>query len=306
MSTTTKSIRDIITQTPPDAAYSTGVSREEYVSIIGMNPSSLAAGLVGHDDVNPAAIKLAWEQPGETARTAAAQDRLDRGTLAHLMVLQPELLMDRVAVWRGGRRGTNDYVDFREANAGKILLTSSDWNRVATATNAMRFLPEVAEKINGCEFEVALAGSRKCQSASGHIRLKGQVDGINLATRTIIDLKTTEAGIDERSVQNTIRTLRYREKMAMYRQLAAEATGTDPQAWKCFNIFMSLKEPGGVVNVKFTNDAMDWGWSRMQSAIASVDGCLATNVWPLYCREMFMGVEMWECDENDEEIDYAS
>jgi hypothetical protein len=221
------------------------------------------------------------------------------------MVLQPELLMDRVAVWRGGRRGTNDYCDFEEANAGKILLTSSDWNWVATATNAMRFLPEVAGLVNGCEFEVALFGDYQCQAAAGHMRLKGQVDGINVAAKTIIDIKTTEAGIDERSVANTIRNMRYREKMAMYRQLAVQATGIDAVAWKCVNIFMSLKEPYGVVVVQFTRDALEWGESRMMSAIQSVDGCLAANVWPIYCREMFGGVEMWEFEGEDKvEVQY--
>jgi len=300
-----KDIKAILTTEPTPASMVPFTTRDSYISEPGINPSSLASGLVGFADVNPLAIKKAWESPDNVERTAAQQDRLDRGTVAHLMVLQPELLMDRVAVWRGGRRGTNDYVDFRGENAGKILLTSSDWNRVATATNAMRSLPEVAELVNGCEFEVALIGDHKCQATDGHMRLKGQVDGINVAARTIIDIKTTEAGIDERSVSNTIRNMRYREKMAMYRRLAAMATGIETQAWKCFNIFMSLQEPYGVVVVKFTTDAMDWGWSRMQSAIASVDGCLAANMWPMYCREMFMGVEMWECDENDEEVTFG-
>lgn len=301
-----KDIKAILTTEPTPASMAPFTTRDSYISEPGINPSSLASGLVGFADVNPLAIKKAWEAPDRVERTAASQDSLDRGTVAHLMVLQPELLMDRVAVWRGGRRGTNEYFDFQEANAGKILLTSSDWNRVATATNAMRSLPEVAGLVNGCEFEVALFGDYQCQAAAGHMRLKGQVDGINVAAKTIIDIKTTEAGIDERSVTNTIRNMRYREKMAMYRHLASMATDIEAQAWKCFNIFMSLKEPYGVVIVKFTTDAMDWGWSRMQSAIASVDGCLAANVWPIYCREMFGGVEMWEFEDNDEEIDYAS
>jgi len=301
-----KDIKAILTTEPTPASMVPFTTRDSYISEPGINPSSLASGLVGFSDVNPLAIKKAWEAPDRIERTAASQDSLDRGTVAHLMVLQPELLLDRVAVWRGGRRGTNEYVDFQEQNAGKILLTSSDWNRVATATNAMRSLPEVAGLVNGCEFEVALFGDYKCQAAVGHMRLKGQVDGINVASRTIIDIKTTEAGIDERSVTNTIRNMRYREKMAMYRMLAAKATGIDAVAWKCVNIFMSLKEPYGVVVVQFTRDALEWGELRMMSAIQSVDGCLASNVWPIYCREMFGGVEPWESEDNDEEIDYAS
>jgi len=181
MNTTTKTIRDIITQSPPDAAYSTGVSREEYVSIIGMNPSSLAAGLVGHDDVNPAAIKLAWEQPGETARTAAAQDRLDRGTLAHLMVLQPELVAERVAIWRGGRRLSNEWTKFEDENSGKLIITAADFAAVAKATKDLKLQLKVADLLRGIECEVALVGSEVCERMDGHIIVKGQVDGVNLA-----------------------------------------------------------------------------------------------------------------------------
>lgn len=306
MSTTTKSIRDIITQTPPDAAYSTGVSREEYVSIIGMNPSSLAAGLVGHDDVNPAAIKLAWEQPGETARTAAAQDRLDRGTLAHLMVLQPELVAERVAIWRGGRRLSNEWTKFEDENSGKLIITAADFAAVAKATKDLKLQLKVADLLRGIECEVALVGSEVCERMDGHIIVKGQVDGVNLGKHTIVDLKTTEAGIDERAVQRTIRQFRYREKMAMYRRMMARATGAKPETWSCYNVFLSMAEPPAVVIEKFTTDALEWGEERMLSALASVEQCLVANEWPMYVRTYFMGVDVWEMDDGEDEVIYGN
>lgn len=258
---------------------------------------------MGINDIDPCAIKLAWESP-DSERTASSQDRKDRGTLAHLIVLQPELILERVAVWRGNRRAGNDYCDWQEENSGKLQITATDWSNVNTAINAMRSLPKVACLFCGIEAEVAMFGTEKCGDGK-FIKIKGQVDGINRGTRTIVDLKTTEAGIDQRSVERTIRNLHYREKMAMYRRWLSLATGTSREAWGCYNVFMSMKPPFGVVIVKFSSDALAWGEERMQAAIDSTAACLIANQWPLYCREIFMNVEMWESEDDYEDVDYG-
>jgi len=299
-----KDIRNIITVSPEVTRLLQYTPRDAYFAMDGMNPSSLAVGLVGTNDINPCAVKLAWESPDAVPRTMAQQDSLDRGTVAHLMVLQPELLLDRVAVWRGGRRAGNEYNDFEIDNQGKLLLTAADYTRVATATNAMRSISPVAKLICGLSYEVAMLGTEKCKLLDDHLRVKGQVDGVNIATKTIVDLKTTEAGIDQRSVERTIRTFHYREKMAMYRRWIARATETGTDGWKCYNIFMSLREPFGVVIVKFTGDSLDWGAERMLTSLGAVEQCLAANEWPMYCREMFMNIEPWECDEDNGDLDY--
>ena len=297
-----KSITQVLRDKPTPPQILRAMPTPEYRAIAAINPSSLAAGLVGTDDCDPNAIKAAWEQP-DSPKTPATQDRLDRGTLAHLMVLQPELLMDRVAVWRGGRRASNEWHQFEEENSDKLIIQAKDYAEVATAANVMRSLAPVADLLRGTVAEVAMLGSIPAHTATGHIATKGQVDAVNVATRTIVDLKTTEAGVDRRSVERTIRQFHYREKMAMYRSLIADAAERD--SWQCYNVFMSLTPPYGVVVVKFTGMSLEWGESRMLSAIRSVDQCLHSNEWPLYCRELFMGVEPWECDDNDgEEVDF--
>jgi hypothetical protein len=300
----TRDISNVLTQTEDRPRVVTNMTREEYVTCCGMNPSSLSAGLVGLDDVNPTAIKMAWENPDNTTRTAASQDRLDRGTLAHLMVLQPELLMDRVAIWQGGRRDSNEWYQFEDDNKGKLIVKSTDYCQVAKATNIMRSQAPVASLLAASEYEVAMFATETCNASPGYIAVKGQVDCVNRAGRVIVDLKTTEAGIDTRSVQRTIRTFHYREKMALYRRWIARESGTDPDAWKCYNVFMSLEQPYGVVIVKFSDFALQWGESRMMIALEGVDQCLASNVWPLYLREMFMNVEQWEMNDDEGDIEY--
>lgn len=302
-----KDISDIITAHKPKSEIIRGLPVDQYRDLIAINPSSLASGLIGVDDVDPCAIKLAWENPDSTARTAAAQDRLDRGTLAHLMVLQPELIMDRVAIWRGGRRSSNEWEQFQEENSGKLIMTARDYHEVATATNLMRTQPEVASLLVGISCEVAMRGGEQCRHMDGYLNVKGQVDAVNFASRTIVDLKTTEAGVDRRSVERTIRQFHYREKMACYRRWLAAGTETDAEAWKCYNVFMSLTPPYGVVIAKFTTMALDWGQERMLNAMASLESCLQSNVWPMFLREMFVAVEVWEMDDGDNgDLDYGN
>lgn len=295
-------IRSIITDEPAETHIVASLTRDDYVTCVGMNPGSLAAGLVGHDDINPTAIRMAWESPDDTPRTIAQQDSLDRGTLAHLFVLQPELVMKRVAEWEGGKRIGKDYDQFVEDNPGKLLIRSNDFNEVAKATNAMRSVPEVSNLIYGIDCEVAMFGSIPCPALDGHILIKGQVDAVRHSRHTIVDLKTTEAGIDRRSVDRTIKRFHYREKMGMYRRWMATATDTQPEAWQCYNVFMSLTPPYGVVVAKFTDFTLEWGEQRMTAALESVQKCLVANEWPMYCREMFVGVEEWEMEE---EIEYG-
>ena len=299
-----KNIRDIISAEAVPYTIEPNKCRDQYFEVVGMNPSSLASGLVGTNDVDPCQVKLAWESPDQIVRTIASQDSLNRGTLAHLMMLQPELVADRVVIWRGGRRSGNEYSEFEEENSGKLLITAADNVNVMRATNKMRSLPEVASLLNGIDCEVAMLGSERCGTLDGHIIVKGQVDGVNHGTNTIVDLKTTEAGIDQRSVERTIRNFHYREKMAMYRRWLAKATKTEQEIWKCYNIFMSLKEPYGVVIVKFTTDSLEWGADRMLASLQGVEKCLAANNWPVFCRSIFMGVEIWEMDDDEGDVNY--
>ena len=278
--------------------------RDEYKRYSGLNPSSLAAGLMGTTDVNPGAVKLAWESP-DRERTQASQDSLDCGTLAHLAVLQPELIADDVAVWKGDRRAGAEWDRFEDENVGNLIVRHRDYTRVMQAVNVMRSLPEVASKLVGIQAEVAMFVS---ESANGLVlECKGQVDAVNVAKRVIVDLKTTEAGIDQRSCEQTIRRFHYREKMALYRRWMAMCTATHADEWKCYNVFMSLTPPYGVRVIKFTSAALEWGEYRMQSAIDAVAECLVADEFPVYCRESVMSVEMYESDdENGEPIDYGS
>lgn len=263
------------------------MDRALYRSKPGLNPSSIAAGLVGTDDVDPRLIRDAMTQV-ERERTAATQDTMDRGTLAHLALLQPDRLQDSVAVWHGGRRLGAEWDAFTDANAGKLILKQDDYRETMRKVNLLRSDELVASKLRDVYPEVAMF------TADFGIDCKGQVDAVHIGRREIVDIKTTTTELSQRAVDSTIRRFHYREKMSLYRRWLARLTSTHPEEWRCFNLFLGIGSHVGVRLVQLSTAALEWGEERMAKAATKYVECVAANEWPIYSRSDISTVENWE------------
>ncbi len=296
-----KDIKQVLSDKSQHGWTDSKMSRDKYRGQFRLNPSSLSAGLIGLGEVDPLAIKQAWESPDSQDRTPAAQDRMNCGTLAHLLILQPELLREKVAVWDGRRAGAK-WEEFESENADKLIMRECDYVETCTAIKAMHMEPFVVDLVRGIDAEVAVFGSEQVNTCDKFINVMGQVDGINFDKQIIMDLKTTERGIDRRSVERTIRTFHNREKMSAYRRWVAAATDTEPEEWRCYNLFALMTPPYGIHQIKFTSMSLDWGWDRMQGALESVGTCLQSNTWPIYAKQSVMDVESYECEDEEKEM----
>lgn len=264
------------------------VPTDEHHARRRMNPSSLCAGMLSHHEIDPALIRHAWS--GHREFGAAAQDRMDRGTLAGILLMQPERLANEVAIWDGSQRRGAEWDSFEEENQSKLIVKRADFNTVAEACRQLRFRPEVGSLLNDIDVEVEIL------TQEGRIFCSGQVDAITRGkVRKIIDLKTTDAGIDEQAVRRTIRAMHYREKMAAYKTWYERESGEEVVA--CFNLFVKLTPPLAVHVVKFTTSALQWGYSRILAALESVDQCLTRDEWPIYSAEMIADVDEWELED---------
>lgn len=298
------SISEIITDNPRRELVA-NIPRSEYRKMAGLNPSSLASGLMSDWDVDPRSIRDAYEGV-ELVRTAATQDRMDRGSLAHLALLQPERLVSDLAVWHGGRRSGLDWHKFEDENKDRLVVTAADFSSTMESVNKLRSVPIVAELLCDIEPEVAVFSGLNIDGLT--IQVRGQVDAVRRADiLRIVDIKTTEAGIDQKSCERTATQFYYREKMAMYRDWVAAETQTDPEEWRCYNLFLSLGDRPGVRAMQFTTASLEWGRYRMQKALASVAECLRSKAWPVFAKSDFIDVKPWEIEnEPDEEIDYGN
>lgn len=301
----TKLIDDVMQQhgqRPPGIEY--GIPDKQYRGGCRMNPSSLSAGLMSANEVDPAAIRLAFES-GDPDRAQAAQDRMDRGTLAHLAILQPELVRERVAVWTGAKRAGGDWDKFQADNPDKLIIRRDDYDEVMHAANRVLELPELRAMLAGAQTEVSLYAEDG--TGADTVYCMGRVDAIvNKDCVTIIpDLKTTDAGIDHKSVEWTIRDLKYREKMAMYRRMYLDITGDDPELVQCHLLFVRMKQPIAVRLVKISTGALEYGEWRMKQAIDAVRTCIKSGNWPVYMVRDVVDVAEWELpDEEKMEPEY--
>jgi len=273
------------------------MNRDLYRKTPGLNPSSIAAGLIGVDDYDPRMTRDAMDQV-QRERTSATQDAMDRGTLAHLALLQPERLTEDVAVWHGGRRQGGEWDAFTEANAGKLILKADDHRDTMRTINELRTVEIVVKYLRGITPEVAML------TYEGRVACKGQVDAVDFNLRQIVDIKTTNTELSQRGTEATIRRFAYREKMALYRRWIARETGTHPEEWRCFNLFLGIGSHTGARLVQFTTAALEWGEMRMVKAIETYTECVQASRWPVFERSDMVSVENWELglemiDDND-------
>ncbi len=278
-------IEDIQTRQQPSGIV-TGMPRIRYDNIRHLNPSSIASGLVDHMEVDPAAIKYAFESPNKTTQQASL-DRMDRGTLAHLMLLQPERVAKDVAIWTGGTRKGAEWDNFETLNVGKFIIRDQDYEAVSEAVTAFRLQPKLTALLTDLDAEVAMF------STEHSFHVKGLVDAVTRGpVCRIIDLKTTEAGISFKSVERTIRDFNNREKMAAYKRWYERESGNEIIG--CYNVFLSMVKPYAFRIEKMTTMAMEWGDRRIQTALDEVQRCLDANSWPMFVREDEVLVQEWE------------
>jgi len=266
------------------------VESKEHHARRRLSPSVLATGLLDHRVIDPAAIKFAFEEKREV--TSAAQDRMDRGTLAHLALLQPEKLQTHVAVWKGERRAGQKWEEFEAENNGKLIVKQEDYLLVMSAVKQFRFNKEINDLLSDGDAEVEML------TKEGRLFCSGQVDFVTSDSSKIVDLKTTDAGLDDRSLEYTIRDFCYREKMSLYKRWIERER--DVEVLQCFNVFLRLKPPVGIVVKKFTSQALDWGWSRMLAAMNELDKCLDSG-FQIFFRSDIADVAEWEMEDIDME-----
>lgn len=286
-----RNIRDVLVSDDPRNEAVANLPRKQYAAMPRMNASSLKAGMIGSSDIDPTLIRAAYEMR-RPEPSSELQASYDRGTLTHLMLLEPENLVDGVAVWKGDRRAGTEWKQFNEVNRGKLIMREADVREVQQACRAVRSISQVNALLRRPRAtELAVFG--KCSKTY----LKGLIDSVTTddGPVTLIDLKTTSHGIEEESVLRTIRKLHYREQLALYRELYQQATGREVEA--VYLLFVAL-DVVGVRLVKLTTAALQFGMARMRQAIEAVEVCLHKDEWPVFFAESFADVNSWEVDDD--------
>lgn len=287
-----RNIADVLKDDGHRAGTIQNMPREMYDSLHRLNFSSVKEGLLGAFDVDTGMIKETYEQTRPDP-TVSQQDSFDSGNLMHLIVLQPELIVDRVAVWRGGDRRGRDWETFKIEHAGKTIMKEAEVRAVQFACREFRQIPRIRELLQPCDTEVTVLVKE------GPFFCKCRIDGVTRADRdlcVIVDPKTSRHGNDEHSVLTTIRKFRYREQLGIYARWLTAATGREVDA--VYLLFLSLPPQRlGAAVVKITTMALEWGANRVLDAMEQLHESIETDRWPVFCGDYISDVSSFEMDD---------
>ena len=135
------------------------------------------------------------------------------GTYVHTMLLEPHLLPYETAIYRDSaqRRG-NLWNRFKEANAGKTIITATEAESAEKMWSNYLRLPKSQQLIGGGRSEETYAG--EILGVPVKVRFDSIGDGYGL------DVKTTSMPCDLRSLQQTIDKYDYALSAALYMEVA--------------------------------------------------------------------------------------
>ena len=196
---------------------------------------------------------------GPRKETAA----MNFGTLVHRAILEPEKYEQTTLIW-DGRRAGNKYLDFKEENADKDILTPKEAMDIRLIASRVLDHPYAGPMVRQCtQFEKPFTIE---QCGVPH---RGIIDGIG--EWFILDLKTTQ-NVSHRSLQRTIYDFKYYMQAAIY-QRATEIMGLD-----CSSYFVLAVESGAPHHVQVVELEPHYiarghlEWERMLKSWKAWDG----------------------------------
>lgn len=206
---------------------------------------------------------------GEVTDTAA----MALGRLVHVAVLEPDRYSAEVAVWDGGRRGTNAHKAWCEDNAGRLQVTEDEHELCMAISSAVREHPVAGAYLDsrGIVAEHTVLWRHR---GTG-IECKARFDAADFDRNVIIDLKTARDA-SEFGFGRAAARLSYHVRAAFYCDGYVAAYGHEPR----FVLIAVEKTPPYAVAVyRVPTFAIESGRTRYEELLGKLHGCLAADEW---------------------------
>lgn len=194
------------------------------------------------------------------------------GRARHARILEPERYADEVAVWAGERRG-NAWLAFKEACAGREILTVSEAEEVEAIATAVYAHPTAASLLTGGAAERVVTWT---DAATG-LDCKARLD--YLRADAIVDLKTTKDA-SPRTFGRNAYTYGYHSQVAFYADGLGGETSTVPR--RCYLIAVESEAPHAVAVYEVGEDALAVGRREYRRLLTQLAECRAADEWPGY------------------------
>jgi hypothetical protein len=266
---------------PPPLGIVHGLPAAEYHRGVGLSQSSLKY-LRQSPWHYRSVIELPWpewfvEDDDETRKVSQFA-----GTLCHCATLEPLAFDRRYVVGPDIDKRTKDWKDFVKANADRQVISARQYAVAHAQAAALRAVPDVADILDGGEFELSAYWIDK---ATG-ILCRARPDCLNRTFGTpdapaimLLDVKTT-ADARKAAVSKTIAHWGYHHQADWYCRGVAQATGL-PVAGFVF-AFVEQTYPFACSVFELDPEAYEVARRENRDALELLARCQRTNSWPGY------------------------
>jgi hypothetical protein len=197
------------------------------------------------------------------------------GSALHTYVLEPELFLDRYALFenidRRTKEGKLDYAKFVEKARGKIVIDLGEFEDILSISNNIETHDTASLLIGGavCEKELYWVDEET------GVRCKCKPDIIN--GTVVADLKTAN-DISLRGIRNAIFKYGYAVQAAMIKEgMNANNMGEMSSFWL---IVAEKNAPFTITTYKLGEDFIEFGIVEFRRLLGIYKECLEENIWP--------------------------
>jgi exodeoxyribonuclease VIII len=201
------------------------------------------------------------------------------GSAAHAVTLEPDRAEQLIAVAPAVNKRTNagreELAAFEAANAGRIILSPEDRDRVLRVRDAVHAHAGARALLQDGRPEVSLFWT----DGEFQVPCKARLDYLRNADGGIVDLKTTQDASAE-AFGRTIASFLYHMQAAHYTSGAEHVLGATPAFFA--NIAVETDEPFAVACYVFEPAHLLAGGRLMDKALDRYRTCIASGQWPAY------------------------
>ena len=270
--------------------FTCGMPFDQYLQLPGDSASKLKKAMQ-----SPLNYKWALDHPDHASTPAMMM-----GTATHTAVLEPHRMKTDYVLWETGAKRGKAWDAFEEANAGKVILSRSEFEDVKGMRSAICGHAPAARFLEHGLAEVTMQWVDPITGRPMH----GRIDWLTYLDGQfwLCDLKTTRNS-SRRKFTSDAFGLGYHLQFGLYCDGFHTLTEEFPGFVALAVESAAPYEPAVYVA---TEDFLTRGHDDYQRVLATLQECEATNVWPARAtEEMDLDLPGWAGGSNSEDNDLS-
>lgn len=235
--------------------------------------------------VSPAHFQVALANPFKQT------DAMVFGSVLHLLVLEPHLLSQEVAIFPGvATKRTTDYKDFVAARPDKIVIDEPTFAEARSLADKVMGTPYKGRSVGKfIEESIPEASVYFTDPATG-LRIRMRMDAYH--PDITIDLKSTRHG-DHRAFLRDAIDMDYDLQAFLYSFGRGLYEGTQTLRPFVF-VAAETEAPYSVSTLIAGSSLMDNGARKYQAVLAAYKACSETDLWPDLGGDAELEIEPWQ------------